>query len=439
MIIAVVALGGLIALVWLVSEGLAAQAPWPLVSRVLWLTGCLVLLCGDAAVVLMLAGGLICLHRDALETRGLPYAPRRPREWRAGPVVRGIRAALRALGAIKGRRPGQLELRPGELVEVRQLDEILETLDDRGTRDSLPFSPEMAALCGRQARVLRRVDKVYDWIFRTGLRRMQDTVFLEGSRCDGSAHCGCQADCQMLWKEVWLQRPATRRERPAASVTTSAPQLDLYRLTQRVDAKAAEPLFVCQMTQLPSATTPLSWRDPRHYLRDLLTGNVRAGPFVVGIAIVLFNSAQRRSGGVRFPMRCPGKSRKSPHAVLDMKPGELVRIKSKREIESTLDADFRNWGLWFDPEMVRFCGGEHRVLMRVNRQIDEKSGKMITFTNPCIVLEGVTATGEYKAFALLNERIYWREIWLERVPAEPAQVSCLAREVPAHNGRSVSS
>jgi hypothetical protein len=56
---------------------------------------------------------------------------------------------------------------------------------------------------------------------------------------------------------------------------------------------------------------------------------------------------------------------------------------------------------------------------------------MITFTNPCITLEGVTATGEYHEFAPLDERIYWREIWLERVngegavsapPIEPAQI-----------------
>jgi hypothetical protein len=100
-----------------------------------------------------------------------------------------------------------------------------------------------------------------------------------------------------------------------------------------------------------------------------------------------------------------------------------VRIKSKHEIEQTLNAEFKNRGLWFDKEMTRFCGGEHRVRARVNRQIDERTGKMMTFTNPCITLEDVTATGEYHEFAPLDERIYWREIWLERVTGETAKSS----------------
>ena len=51
----------------------------------------------------------------------------------------------------------------------------------------------------------------------------------------------------------------------------------------------------------------------------------------------------------------------TPHAVLNLQPGELVRIKSKHEIEQTLNAQFKNRGLWFDKEMTRFCGGNYRV------------------------------------------------------------------------------
>jgi hypothetical protein len=142
---------------------------------------------------------------------------------------------------------------------------------------------------------------------------------------------------------------------------------------------------------------------------------VRLSRFLVYISILVFNAVQRRSGGVRFPFLLQASSQVTPHALLDLQPGELVRIKSKQEIEQTLDAQFKNRGLFFDKEMTRFCGGTYRVLARVNRQIDERSGKMMTFKNPCIALEGVTATGEYSEFAPLDERIYWREIWLERI------------------------
>lgn len=419
---ALLALAGFAAIGWLMVERLIAQKPWPPLIILVWWAGGLVLLFGETVTVLVMAGALICLHRDSLESRGVPYAGR-PREWHGGFVVRGFRVLLRGLRALGGRRPGQLDLRAGELVEIRSREEILATLDCRGERDSLPFMPEMEAWCGRQARVFRRVDKIFDWILLSGLRRMRDTVILEGLRCDGSHHGGCQADCPTLWKEAWLRRASMKKEPRVTRVSGSSAPLDLCQFTQRIDVETSEPCFVCQLTKLPEATTPTPWNDPRNYLGELLTGNVRIGPFFAVMAILLFNSVQRRCGRVRFPFRAPSRLEKTPHAVLNLQPGELVQIKSKHEIERTLDAQFKNRGLWFDKEMTRFCGGKYRVLARVNRQIDERSGKIITFTNPCITLEGVTATGEYHEFAPLDERIYWREIWLERIAGEDAKIS----------------
>ncbi len=51
-----------------------------------------------------------------------------------------------------------LDLRAGDLVEVRSEDEILRTLDSRGTLDSLPFMPEMLPFCGKRFRVSKRAD-----------------------------------------------------------------------------------------------------------------------------------------------------------------------------------------------------------------------------------------------------------------------------------------
>src|SRR5512140_755065 len=342
-----IALGCFIALGWLLGGRLATRESWPPLSWALWLVGCIVLLGGAALCSLAIAGGLIALHRDALEARGLPYPPKRPLEWRAGPLVRSLRKGLRRLRAIKGRRPGQLDLRPGEPVIVRPIDEIMETLDEQGLLDGLPFMPEMEGWCGRPAYVLRRVDKVLDWIHGTGLRRMCDTVYLEGSRCDGSDDGGCQADCQLMWKEAWLRRPAKKEERPAAMAATSKTRLDLHTFSQQVDMETGGTRYICQMTLWPRATSSLYVYDPRHWLRDLLSGNVRASRFGAGLAIMVFNAVLRRFGGARFPMSLPEKQTNSYRAPLDLRPGELVRIKSKREIMATLDARLKNRGLWF--------------------------------------------------------------------------------------------
>ena len=86
----------------------------------------------------------------------------------------------------------------------------------------------------------------------------------------------------------------------------------------------------------------------------------------------------------------------------------------KAAIEATLSSGSRNRGLWFDGEMLRFCGGTYQVASRVERLIDERSGRLIELRNPCVILDGVTASGEYLAFCPQNEAILWREIWLER-------------------------
>lgn len=362
---------------------------------------------------LVVAGGLIALRRDTLETLGAPYATREPREWVAGPLVGAVRAVIRRIAHPWRGRPDRLDLRPGESVEVKDLDAILRTLDDRGTLDGVPFMPEMGAFCGGRFRVLRRVEKLNDWVGHTGLRRVRNTVLLERLRCTGAAHAGCQAGCHLRWKEAWLRRVATGRrmaETPAATDRV----VDLERLAQRVD-EAGAPRFVCQATELAAGTTPLAWGDPRHRWRDWVRGNVRLRPFLTGVALACFNWTQRRRGGVSFPFLVLPAQKTSPDAGLGLQAGDRVRVKSKREIEPTLTEGSRNRGLWFDVEMLRHCGGEYRVATRVERLIDERTGRLRQLATPCIILEGVTATGEYTAFNPENESILWREIWLTPV------------------------
>ncbi len=86
-----------------------------------------------------------------------------------------------------------LDLRVGDIVEVRSEEEILRTLDSRGELDSLPFMPEMLEFCGKRFRVSKRADKVCDSIDWGTLRRMKNAVHLEGLRCNGAAHGGCKA------------------------------------------------------------------------------------------------------------------------------------------------------------------------------------------------------------------------------------------------------
>lgn len=96
-------------------------------------------------------------------------------------------------------------LQPGDLVEVKRDEEIQKTLDSKGRNKGLQFLPEMREFCGKRFRVHKRVERII--IETTGeIRRMKNTVLLEGVMCDGSAHFGCDRSCFYFWREIWLRR-----------------------------------------------------------------------------------------------------------------------------------------------------------------------------------------------------------------------------------------
>jgi hypothetical protein len=101
-----------------------------------------------------------------------------------------------------------LNLRPGERVVVKSMDNIIETLNRTARNRGLVFFPNMRLLCGRERRVERRLDKII--VDGTGeMRQLQNTVYLEGSHCGCSdiAFGGCSRREFAYWREIWLRRP----------------------------------------------------------------------------------------------------------------------------------------------------------------------------------------------------------------------------------------
>jgi hypothetical protein len=176
----------------------------------------------------------------------------------------------------------------------------------------------------------------------------------------------------------------------------------------------------------------------RQYQEDYASGNVRLsqllGSFVfvlchqvatAGIGIGapvrwLYDTVQKFRGAPPYPWRVGRvpKGERTPAMTLKLRPGEIVKVKPYEEILNTLDDDGLNRGMWFDAEMVPYCGGTYRVLDRVSRIINEKTGKMLRLKNECIILEDVVCNACYakqRKFCPRSIYPYWREIWLERV------------------------
>ena len=320
--------------------------------------------------------------------------------------------------------------RAGDWVEVKSAKEILATLDDKGRLDHLPFMPEMLQFCGKRFLVSKSAHKSCDTIsdWKT-IRGQANAVHLEGLRCDGGAHGGCQAGCLLFWKDTWLKR-VNGKNSDSGSVNVplnpgeghSGCELEvLTRATCSTEIPtdpAVEKRYFCQATELPQATTPISWWDPRPYLVDILSGNVRIDAFIRYVAIAAFNVAMRfYSRGRPYPYVHGQAQGKTPVELLNLQPGEMVRVRSKEEIMQTINEGSRNRGLWFDVEMVPFCGKTFRVLRRVERIINEKTGRLISLPNDCLILEGVECSGCFSRYRLFCPRRiypYWREIWLRR-------------------------
>jgi hypothetical protein len=349
-------------------------------------------------------------------------------------------------------------LRAGDWVEVRSKDEILRTLDSRGQLDGMPFMPEMFAFCGKQFQVFKRAHKTCDTVFPVRGRRVANAVHLE-TRCDGSAHGGCQASCMLFWKDAWLKPitggPSGSTLQPEAipagrNGESSAPQCTeslLLAATQRPDATSGQPLYTCQATQLPYATAPLAWWDIRQYVEDYISGNVGLGRIISGAIYFLCHWLSSIGIGLGRPIRwlydtfyplwrgAPYPRRRgaipdgdpTPAAELDLQPGEFVRIKPFEEILPTLNTRNRNRGLYFDAEEVPYCGGTYRVLKRVTKIIDERTGRMREMKTPCFILDSVVCQSRYSECRLFCPRSiysYWREIWLERVDSNPSFTGC---------------
>ncbi|MCU1251208.1 MAG: hypothetical protein JWQ49_4237, partial [Edaphobacter sp.] len=275
--------------------------------------------------------------------------------------------------------------------------------------------------------------------------RMLHTVHLEGARCDGNAHDGCQARCLIFWKESWLERIAEERASTESSfvrkghesgTSSGATEQDVTVATRRTTPQtdSGDPVWVCQSTQIAQASELLHWWNLRQYIEDYTSRNVRLSQLLVSLAFFLYAHlvsagiglgtalrwAYDRIQGTPYPLRLGKIPRgaRTPSAKLDVQPGELVKIRSYEEILATIDETGNNRGMSFDAEMVHYCGGTYRVLDRVNRIINEKTGKMQHLRNDCVMLENVVCLAcysKYRRFCPRSIYPYWREIWLERI------------------------
>jgi hypothetical protein len=154
-------------------------------------------------------------------------------------------------------------------------------------------------------------------------------------------------------------------------------------------------------------------------LHDLPNISEPPGPFTKALQRVfkLRVSFRRRAVFLINAAHHVKKGKKSMLTVVPtygLQPGDIVRVRSKKEIQSTLD----NWnklkGCTFLREMEPFCGTVQKVRKRVNRFLNE-TDYLVKKSKGIVILENVFCEGT-KDFGPCDRScfFFWREEWLEK-------------------------
>lgn len=98
-----------------------------------------------------------------------------------------------------------------------------------------------------------------------------------------------------------------------------------------------------------------------------------------------------------------------------LNPGDLVRVRSKDEIQATLDRWNQLKKCSFMEEMWKYCGTQQRIFRRVERFMDERA-YLIKKSEGIVLLEGVMCNGTID-FGPCDRscHFFWREEWLEKM------------------------
>jgi hypothetical protein len=306
----------------------------------------------------------------------------------------------------------KMRLKAGDWVEVRSAPDILKTLDQRGTLDGLPFMPEMLEFCGKRYKVLRRAEKTCIELptksYVMGEFLNNDVVILDGLRCTGSSHDGCQRLCALFWKTAWLRKRnatdsiATPADAEGSHVTLGSPKSTEGNATR----------YFCQSTELLRSTRPMSRpRILKTCISDLRSGSRGFTEMIRLVLAPLWRKATRR-----FPKETlKGELSHTPVGNLNLAPGEWVEIKSVAEIQLTLDARGKNRGLTCDFGMTQFAGKRFKVLSRLDRMVSESTGE-VRNVQGTVILDGLSCLcWNVLGGCPRQDFMYWRETWLKRV------------------------
>ena len=267
-----------------------------------------------------------------------------------------------------------------DFVEVRSAEEILATLDERAELEDLPFMPE-SGLLRTETHGPQVAQKPCDTHQPHGHRRMTKPC-TTGSRCDGSAHGGCENGMLPVLEGAMAASRVDPDDRGGRVGMPSGPErcrvLEIntqgpLSLTARFGIHVKPPRLFRAAPAPPAIEGSSAVRR-----QDLTRGEtwvslavLRAFRRVCSNRLPDCEQGSTR-GGCGFARACPGVSCKSglqgrmPDRHLDLEPGRTRADQVHGGDPGDARSNRLNRGLGFDAELSRFCGRVTRVKSRAS-------------------------------------------------------------------------
>jgi hypothetical protein len=175
-------------------------------------------------------------------------------------------------------------------------------------------------------------------------------------------------------EEILATLPVVEAAGLAATDQVTAAAHDGARTVRELEDGRQE-VWRCQATEAFTATEPMKTSDLRQCWQELRGGNWPLFRFLVVLVRGFFMELASQARILRpTPLQGDGTER-GGRGKLDLQPGDLVQVRSPQEIQRTLDENGVNRRLSFDREVLPHCGGTYRVKDRVERLIDDRTGK----------------------------------------------------------------
>ena len=112
-----------------------------------------------------------------------------------------------------------------------------------------------------------------------------------------------------------------------------------------------------------------------------------------------------------------------------LRAGDLVEVRSKKEILATLDPNGRLEGLPFMPQMFQYCGQQFQVIASAHKTCDVIAGEGRSLPN-CVHLD-IRCDGQGYGGCQSACLIFWKHAWLRRVDEAKASYQAHAAVTPS--------